>query len=68
MLTAFTKLVLIDLSSTDVGGVGRADSLEEMALCREWHRACPSLRRIIFPSESEYALHQDAWSVQMVQV
>jgi len=42
--------------------VGRADSLEEHALCREWSRACPSLRRIIFPSQTEWILdNDDGW-------
>lgn len=67
MLTAFSKLNFLDLSPTDVGGVGRADSMEELALCREWHRACPSLRRIIFPSQTEFTLHQDTWLAALGQ-
>ncbi|KAF6753068.1 hypothetical protein DFP72DRAFT_903260 [Ephemerocybe angulata] len=67
VLSAFTQLVLLDLSPTDVGGVGRADPSEELALCREWHRACPSLCRIIFPSETEFVLHHDAWLAPAAQ-
>ncbi|KAF5383811.1 hypothetical protein D9615_003739 [Tricholomella constricta] len=54
VLSAFRQLELIDLSPTDVDGVGRADAKEELVLVREWGRACPSLRRVIFPSETEW--------------
>ncbi|KAF8972673.1 hypothetical protein BDZ97DRAFT_850153 [Flammula alnicola] len=56
VLNAFHQLSYLDLSPTGVDGVGRADSLEELALCREWSRACPSLRRIVFPSQAEWIL------------
>lgn len=59
VLNAFPHLSFLDLSPTGVDGVGRADSLEELALCREWSRACPSLRRIIFPSQTEWILDND---------
>ncbi|KAF8159816.1 hypothetical protein B0H34DRAFT_419113 [Crassisporium funariophilum] len=64
VLNAFPQLSYLDLSPTGVDGVGRADSLEELALCREWHRACPTLRRIIFPSQTEWTLDfNQTWSL-----
>ncbi|KAF8199103.1 hypothetical protein BJ912DRAFT_950920 [Pholiota molesta] len=60
VLNAFPHLSYLDLSPTGIDGVGRADSLEELALCQEWHRACPSLRRIIFPSQTEWVLGTDS--------
>ena len=59
VLTAFNQLTFIDLSPTDVGGVGRSDPNEEMALLIEWSRACPSLTQVIFPSESEWVLRRE---------
>ncbi|TFK39436.1 hypothetical protein BDQ12DRAFT_603926 [Crucibulum laeve] len=59
VLSAFQQLISLDLSPTEVDGVGRADAVEELALCREWGRGCPSLRRIIFPSQTEWLLDSD---------
>ncbi|KIM44839.1 hypothetical protein M413DRAFT_442806 [Hebeloma cylindrosporum] len=56
VLSVFHQLSYLDLSPTGIDGVGRADSLEEHALCREWGRACPSLKTIIFPSKTEWIL------------
>ncbi|EAU90226.2 hypothetical protein CC1G_05764 [Coprinopsis cinerea okayama7 len=64
VLSSFGELVFLDLSPTDVNGVGRADSREELALCQEWRRGCPTLRRIIFPSQTEFVLGSDlTWSI-----
>jgi len=62
-LNDFHQLSFLDLSPTGIDGVGRADSLEELELCRVWSRGCPSLRRIIFPSQTEWALDsRHVWS------
>ena len=55
MLGAFPALRQLDLSPTSVDGVGRGNALEESALCTTWARACPALRRVVFPSRSEWA-------------
>ena len=61
VLSTFRRLAVLDLSPTDVEGIGRPDAKEEIALCVEWGRACPSLTRIIFPSQSEWILQHDIW-------
>ncbi|KAG6841449.1 hypothetical protein C0991_010874 [Blastosporella zonata] len=55
VLSALQLLEEIDLSPTDVDGIGRADAKEELVLVNEWGRASPLLRRVIFPSEAEWA-------------
>lgn len=68
VLRAFERLAFLDLSPTGVDGVGRADSLEELSLCMEWHRACPSLRRVVFPSQTDWVLGADgAWALVAAQ-
>lgn len=63
VLSVFRQLSYLDLSPTGIDGVGRADSLEENALCREWGRACPSLKNIIFPSNTKWVLDlNDIWN------
>ena len=54
MLGAFPALRQLDLSPTSVDGVGRGNALEESALCTTWARACPALRRVVFPSKTEW--------------
>ncbi|KAG5654213.1 hypothetical protein H0H81_006247 [Sphagnurus paluster] len=54
VLSAFVQLELIDLSPTEVDGTGRADAKEELVLAAEWGSACPSLRCVIFPSETQW--------------
>ncbi|KAJ3503258.1 hypothetical protein NMY22_g18311 [Coprinellus aureogranulatus] len=63
VLSDFTQLVWLDLAATELGpGTwGRNDLKEEQDLCLEWNRACPTLRRITFPSGHEYALSHDFW-------
>jgi hypothetical protein len=59
VLSVFTHLAFIDLSPTAVHGswtLGRSSSEEEIGLLAEWGRACPSLKRVIFPSESDWML------------
>ncbi|KAF8892130.1 hypothetical protein BD779DRAFT_1411832, partial [Infundibulicybe gibba] len=51
VLGMFFQLVHLDLSPTESG---HADPADEHSLCREWARACPSLRKIVFPSQSEW--------------
>ncbi|KIK07804.1 hypothetical protein K443DRAFT_673060 [Laccaria amethystina LaAM-08-1] len=66
VLCAFNQLSVLDLSPTGKDGVGRADSLDELALCTEWCVACPSLRRIIFPFQSEWVFDANTpalWSL-----
>ncbi|KAG6907143.1 hypothetical protein DXG01_010362, partial [Tephrocybe rancida] len=54
VLSALRLLEELDLSPTDVDGIGRADAKEELVLVDEWGRASPLLRRVIFPSEAEW--------------
>ncbi|PBK99078.1 hypothetical protein ARMGADRAFT_918184 [Armillaria gallica] len=62
VLHAFSRLTLLDLSPTEVAGLPQSTGNEESALCREWSRACPTLRRIIFPSQTEWAIgHDGVW-------
>ncbi|KAG5641791.1 hypothetical protein DXG03_004177 [Asterophora parasitica] len=64
VLSAFQRLELLDLSPTDVDGVGRADAKEEFALVCQWERACPSLRHVIFPAETEWVRQGDgSWAI-----
>jgi hypothetical protein len=76
VLSLLPNLVFLDLSPTGVDGFGRADpqsagghDTEEHALCAEWARACPSLRRVIFPSQSEWVrggddmMDADSWTL-----
>ncbi|GAW03254.1 hypothetical protein LENED_004963 [Lentinula edodes] len=51
VLRTFRLLVHLDLSPTSVAG---GDVEQELNLCDEWHRACPSLKRITFPSHREW--------------
>jgi hypothetical protein len=64
-LNAFPQLSYLDLSPTGIDGVGRPDPHEELDLCKVWHRACPSLKRIIFPSQTEWLLdaEEDVWNL-----
>ncbi|KAF8801326.1 hypothetical protein BYT27DRAFT_7198410 [Phlegmacium glaucopus] len=62
VLRAFSKLAFLDLSPTSVDGVGK--SFEELALCIEWHQVCPTLKRIIFPSQMEWIINLDhSWTL-----
>jgi hypothetical protein len=59
VLMTFHRLVHLDLSPTSVAG---ADAEHELGLCNEWCRACPSLRKITFPSHREWFLGpNDFW-------
>ncbi|KAH7922596.1 hypothetical protein BV22DRAFT_1131305 [Leucogyrophana mollusca] len=63
LLGAFYRLVTLDLSPTHVDYVSLNNSAEELSLCQSWHTVCPSLRRIVFPSQTEWLFHEDggAW-------
>ncbi|KAF9266778.1 hypothetical protein L218DRAFT_955891 [Marasmius fiardii PR-910] len=59
VLGAFPNLTQLDLSPTSVAGVLQSDYDQEVGLCREWARACPSLRTVTFPSHTEWVLGSD---------
>ncbi|KAG7093521.1 hypothetical protein E1B28_007195 [Marasmius oreades] len=59
VLGAFPNLTQLDLSPTSVAGVLQSDYDQEIGLCREWSRACPSLRKVTFPSHTEWVLGSD---------
>ncbi|KAK0199262.1 hypothetical protein DFS33DRAFT_1262991 [Desarmillaria ectypa] len=62
VLHAFSHLTSLDLSPTVVAGLPQSNSDEESALCREWSRARPTLRHIVFPSQTEWAIgHDGVW-------
>ncbi|KAI0057202.1 hypothetical protein BV25DRAFT_1909585 [Artomyces pyxidatus] len=64
VIGAFHSLQLLDLSPTStVVGAGASDAVEaeEQQLCAAWVRACPSLRRIVFPSHTEWSLADGIW-------
>ncbi|TFY77825.1 hypothetical protein EWM64_g6186 [Hericium alpestre] len=57
VLGEFQELRALDLSPTNaVDGAGSSSAAEEEQLCVSWMRACPSLRRITFPSKTEWTL------------
>ncbi|KAI0048723.1 hypothetical protein FA95DRAFT_1557632 [Auriscalpium vulgare] len=58
VLGKFHNLRRLDLSptATVTGAAGSSDPEEELALCVAWVGACVSLRRIIFPSRTEWTL------------
>ncbi|KAF8642902.1 hypothetical protein AX16_009341 [Volvariella volvacea WC 439] len=59
VLSAFTQLTYLEITPTDINDPNTPDADAEYALCREWERACPTLRRIIFPTQSEWTLVAD---------
>ncbi|KAI0028321.1 hypothetical protein K488DRAFT_58912, partial [Vararia minispora EC-137] len=60
VLGAFRALQTLDLSPTNaVDGVGGSSAGEEGKLCVSWVGACPTLRRVIFPSKTEWARTDD---------
>ncbi|KAG1786042.1 uncharacterized protein HD556DRAFT_1313815 [Suillus plorans] len=59
LLGAFRNLSTLDLSPTHVDYTGLSNSTEELSLCRSWQNACPSLRRVVFPSQTEWAFQED---------
>lgn len=58
LLGAFRNLSTLDLSPTHVDFTGLSDSAEELALCQSWHGACPSLRRVVFPSQTDWTFQE----------
>jgi hypothetical protein len=65
VLTQFSHLTFIDLSPTALHGpwtIGRANAQEETGLLEEWTRACPSIQRVIFPTESDWSLDDGIWT------
>ncbi|KAJ7765401.1 hypothetical protein DFH07DRAFT_737715 [Mycena maculata] len=59
VLSDFHQLVCFDLSPTEIDGTKQANFAEEVSLCAEWSRACPTLTRIVFPSGTEWQLGED---------
>ncbi|KAG0694217.1 hypothetical protein DFH29DRAFT_335590 [Suillus ampliporus] len=59
LLGAFRHLSTFDLSPTHVDYKGLSDSAEEFSLCQSWQNACPSLRRVVFPSKTEWTFQED---------
>ncbi|KAJ7252773.1 hypothetical protein B0H12DRAFT_611257 [Mycena haematopus] len=59
VLSDFRHLVCFDLSSTEIDRNGQANFTEEAALCTAWVRACPTLKRIVFPSRTEWQLDEN---------
>ncbi|EPT01219.1 hypothetical protein FOMPIDRAFT_45074 [Fomitopsis schrenkii] len=56
VFSALPALHLLDLSATPALSGGLGTSLEEVNLCQTWGRSCPSLRAVVFPSKTEWAL------------
>ncbi len=55
VLGAFHNLTYLDLSPTNVDGVrGQQNEAEERSLCSSWASVCASLRRVKFPSGTEW--------------
>ncbi|KAI9510040.1 hypothetical protein F5148DRAFT_977386 [Russula earlei] len=58
VLAAFYNLRDLDLSPTSAVQSDGQNAVEEERLCVTWMGACPSLRRIIFPSLIEWSLSE----------
>ncbi|KAJ3745768.1 hypothetical protein DFH05DRAFT_1395940 [Lentinula detonsa] len=56
VLSTYHQLVHLDLSPTSVAG---GDAEQELSLCNEWYCACPSLKRITFPSHTDWFLDSE---------
>ncbi|KAF9018588.1 hypothetical protein BDZ89DRAFT_1103572 [Hymenopellis radicata] len=67
VLGSFQRLTHLDLSPTIVtvaGTIPHSTATDELGLCREWARACPSLRRVIFPSQTEWGVDSSGtWTI-----
>lgn len=62
VLSTFPSLTYLDLSPTGVDGAAQRSAEEE--LCLQWRQACPTLRTIIFPSETQWVLgNNGSWDV-----
>ncbi|KIK76590.1 hypothetical protein PAXRUDRAFT_835304 [Paxillus rubicundulus Ve08.2h10] len=59
LLGAFYRLLTLDLSPTHVDYTGLSNSTEELFLCQSWQLACPSLRRVVFPSQIAWGYHEE---------
>jgi len=58
VLAAFYNLRGLDLSPTSAIQSDGKNAVEEESLCVAWMGACPSLRRVIFPSRTEWSLSE----------
>src|SRR6266702_2625511 len=59
VLSDFCNLRDLDLSRTNaVHYYADQNAVEEQRLCVAWMRACPSLRRVVFPSRTEWSFSE----------
>jgi len=65
VLGAFQNLSSLDLSPTSVDGIRTVhNEAEEFSLCNVWAGVCPSLRRVKFPSHTDWVLPpDDVWVI-----
>ena len=50
----FPLLRQLDLSPTNLDGVGQSNEQDELSLCTTWSRGCPTLLHVLFPSKMEW--------------
>lgn len=63
VIGAFTQLRNLDLSPTAVDGVITGhNERDERALCGAWAGVAPTLRRVKFPSGTEWERSEDDWA------
>lgn len=57
VLRNFPSLATLDLSPTNVDGVrGVRTETDEASLCSTWAGVCPRLRRVTFPSGTDWSV------------
>ncbi|KAL1742114.1 hypothetical protein HDZ31DRAFT_66263 [Schizophyllum fasciatum] len=62
VLSSFPSLTYLDLSPTGVDQAAQSSAEEE--LCSQWQQACPTLRTIVFPSETQWVLgNNGSWGI-----
>jgi len=59
VLSLYHHLIHLDLSPTIVAGAPGSDMDQELGLCKEWSKSCPSLKKITFPSQAEWVIDSD---------
>jgi len=59
VLCRYHQLIHLDLSPTIVAGAPGANMEQELGLCREWGKSCPSLKKITFPSQTSWEIASD---------
>ena len=69
VLGAFPELRQLDLSPTNLDGVGQGNAHDERSLCAAWAHDCPTLAHVIFPSKTEWVRDATAmWVPVMIPV